>query len=71
VDDPQNPAPQEHRATVRTGSWLLLVLGLTVNVAGSLGFLPLAAGVAGGVVVAVAVAVLVRGGRAGRRFPRP
>ncbi|MEZ0491287.1 hypothetical protein AB2L28_03455 [Kineococcus sp. TBRC 1896] len=64
--DRRNPDPQ-HRSTFRAGAWVLLLVGLTVNVAGSLGFLPLAAGVAGGVVVAVAVAGLVRGRRRTRR----
>lgn len=54
---------QQQRSTVRAGSWILLVVGLVVNVAGSLGLLPLAVGVAGGVTVAVAVAGLVRSRR--------
>lgn len=57
--DEQHLEPQQY-STVRAGSRLLLLVGLVVNVAGSLGFLPLAAGVAGGVTVAVAVAGLVR-----------
>ena len=64
--DEKHPDPQR-RSTSRAGSWTLLVVGLVVNVAGSLGFAPLAVGVAGGVAVAVAVAGLVRS----RRRPRP
>ncbi|WP_380174075.1 hypothetical protein ACFEMC_04685 [Kineococcus sp. DHX-1] len=60
--DEQHLEPQQ-RSTFRAGSWILLVVGLVVNVAGSLGLLPLAVGVAGGVTVAVAVAGLVRSRR--------
>ncbi|GAB3464851.1 hypothetical protein AB1207_14420 [Kineococcus endophyticus] len=59
MDDRHHLRAQQ-RSTLRAGSWVLLVVGLVVNVAGSLGFAPLAVGVAGGVAVAVAVAGLVR-----------
>lgn len=60
MDDRQHPDPQ-HRSTFRAGAWFLLLVGLVVDVAGSLGLLPLAVGVAGGLAVAVAVVGLVRG----------
>lgn len=40
--------------------WLVLVAGLLLNVTGSTGLLPLAVGLTGGGVVALAVAGLVR-----------